>query len=415
MEMSVTTWNRDDSSEMACLAREIRRRHLDIYRRDPRRIKEDHARETETVEAAYRKRQVIELVQNGADAMIADPGGRIEVVLTPEALYCANEGQPLTPLGLEEGLLYSGLSPKRSKEIGRFGVGFKSVLNVTSRPLFLSRSLSIAFNEEKSRAVIEEATGTSSPGVPVIRLAETVDPFMVAESDPVVEDMLDWAATVVVLPIDREDVTWLSASLTNDEFPREFLIFSPQVALLRLEDRCLGLIRTIKTRSSGEGIDVLEEDVSASWKVRRWTSKPSKPACIDGGEHFGREEIDVAWAVPMSGESLQRKGELWSFFPIASAGSSVPGILNSGWKLSSDRNSLVEGELNEELLRSVAQYLVGSLPEIADPERPGAALDLIPLHGRPGRLCTFVSRSGSSLPKARSCHRLLARGSVPLR
>jgi hypothetical protein len=40
-------------------------------------------------------------VQNGADELQKEPGGGIQIVLTEEALYCANLGTPVSPEGVE--------------------------------------------------------------------------------------------------------------------------------------------------------------------------------------------------------------------------------------------------------------------------------------------------------------------------
>ena len=70
-------------------------------------------------------------------------------MLTSDALYCANEGSPIDEDGINA-VLMSNLSVKRSTEIGRFGLGFKSVLGITRRPLFLSRSGSFHFTHPDS-------------------------------------------------------------------------------------------------------------------------------------------------------------------------------------------------------------------------------------------------------------------------
>src|SRR5881394_2521807 len=70
-------------------------RCLDAYRVNPLLVKEHANIERATAQGGYGRRQIYELVQNGADALLTEPGGRIEVVLTQSALYCANEGQPI--------------------------------------------------------------------------------------------------------------------------------------------------------------------------------------------------------------------------------------------------------------------------------------------------------------------------------
>ena len=44
----------------------------------------------------------------------------------------------------------SHLSRKRDDEIGRFGLGFKSVLGITDRPEIISRSVAIRFDRAES-------------------------------------------------------------------------------------------------------------------------------------------------------------------------------------------------------------------------------------------------------------------------
>src|SRR6185503_5362755 len=137
-----------------------------------------------------------ELIQNGADELI-DSAGRVEVVLTEQALYCANEGRALTVEGVGA-LLSSHLSSKRGVEIGRFGLGFKSVLAVTTRPEIFSRSGSITFDPElaaeRIRKVVPKAERT-----PVLRIASTMDPSAEAGNDETLAELMDWATTVVRL------------------------------------------------------------------------------------------------------------------------------------------------------------------------------------------------------------------------
>src|SRR5688572_20729770 len=72
-------------------------RCLRAYAENPLLIEEHANIERATAQGGYGRRQIYELVQNGADEMIGHPGGRIHVLLTDEALYCANEGRPITP------------------------------------------------------------------------------------------------------------------------------------------------------------------------------------------------------------------------------------------------------------------------------------------------------------------------------
>lgn len=106
------------------------------YRLNPADIRE-HAGIEETVLAGgYGYRQILELVQNGADAIMeAESSGevpRIDVLLRGDYLYVANTGAPLSAEGVEA-LLQSHSSPKRGDQIGRFGLGFKSLLRLEGK------------------------------------------------------------------------------------------------------------------------------------------------------------------------------------------------------------------------------------------------------------------------------------------
>src|ERR1022692_3119475 len=103
--------------------------NLRVYATSSTRVDEDAGQEMNLAHGGYGKRQLFELVQNGADAMISAPGGRIEVALTSDYLYCANEGDAVSKSGIRS-LLHAHISSKRGTEIGRFGLGFKSVLGV---------------------------------------------------------------------------------------------------------------------------------------------------------------------------------------------------------------------------------------------------------------------------------------------
>src|SRR5829696_1390978 len=75
------------------------RQCLDAYRAKPNLVEQDAGIEISNVEGGYGRKQLHELLQNSADAMISSPG-RITVVLTEFALYCANEGQALAAPGV---------------------------------------------------------------------------------------------------------------------------------------------------------------------------------------------------------------------------------------------------------------------------------------------------------------------------
>ena len=125
---------------------------LNAYRVRPDLIREHSNIEAAISQGGYGRKQLNELIQNAADA-IKEPGGRINIVLTKDALYCANEGQPFTEAGFRT-LMLSHSSEKRDDEIGRFGLGFKSVIQVTEDPQIFSRSGSVSLESAAQQELL---------------------------------------------------------------------------------------------------------------------------------------------------------------------------------------------------------------------------------------------------------------------
>src|SRR4051794_30806258 len=171
--MSKTTpaWVGPDGPVGAHIA-ELNRRCLAAYRENPALVEEHANAERIQIEGGYGRRQVWELIQNGADEMLGDPG-RVEVILTEDHLYCANEGNPVTSEGAGA-ILSAYRSAKRGPEIGRFGLGFKSVLGVSRTPEFFSTSGSFGFDPEFAAERIATVLGPVEE-VPTLRVAMTLD------------------------------------------------------------------------------------------------------------------------------------------------------------------------------------------------------------------------------------------------
>lgn len=103
---------------------------------------------TEQVEHQYHGRFIIELIQNAHDALHDKPShakpARIEIIIVPGdgphgALYVANDGKPFSESNFKS-LSQLGQSDKDPQEsIGNKGIGFRSVLEITTSPEIYSR------------------------------------------------------------------------------------------------------------------------------------------------------------------------------------------------------------------------------------------------------------------------------------
>ncbi|MFI9559090.1 DEAD/DEAH box helicase [Nonomuraea endophytica] len=348
---------------------------------------EEHANiETSVREGGYGHRQLYELIQNGADELRSTPDGLIHVVLTADTLYCANLGSPITPTGAGT-ILASHLSRKRGAEIGRFGLGFKSVLSVSDQPQFFSRTGSFGWSASRSQTRIRDVVPGSGP-TPVLRIAHLLEAGQERASDDTLDELMAWATTVVKLPLSKTDSANRLAEDLQD-FPAVFAVFSPHAGRVILEDRRDIPYRrevTVSGRGDRRSLRVIEnghEQDPEEWKVFETTFHPSDEAWADAGEYRNRVEVPIAWAVPSSGST--ETGNFWAFFPTTYE-TTLRGVLNAAWKTNEDRQHILEGNaFNEVLMTEAARLVVASLPALATPDDPALPLTLMTARGRETR------------------------------
>lgn len=366
-------------SFIARAVEEQTRRVLDTYRVEPGRVEEDANLERSAAEGAYAKRQVFELLQNAADALRDHPG-RCEVLLSASTLYVANQGDPLTAKGVET-LMAAHRSIKRDEQIGRFGLGFKSVLAVSDSPRLFSRSGSFVFDRQEAARRISSIV-PNAPHYPVTRVATPVDPRKWSVEDPELAKLMQWATTVVCLPLKTGHAIIAESMRT---FPAQFVLFSPQVNNLDFDDRVNDRSRVIQLRTNDAGeFDLLDSDRRSRWVVISRRHHPSKAALEDGGYHAARDSVEVQWAVPIEG-APKGIGSFWAYFPT-SDGTTLSGIVNAPWKLADDRATLLTGAFNDELLtRVLPSLVVEALPRLAPEDRPAAVIDALPARGKEAR------------------------------
>ncbi|WP_369068373.1 sacsin N-terminal ATP-binding-like domain-containing protein [Kineococcus terrestris] len=363
------------AGEVAQTVVEQSRRCLAAYREDPNRVESDAVIEISTAEGGYGRKQIHELIQNAADALNGG-SGEVQVLLTPECLYVANEGRPMTVDGVSA-LMASHLSRKRSDEIGRFGLGFKSVTAISDSPQILSRSGSFGFDRHAAAARIKEVV-PSAPKTPLLRIAEPLDPEELAAADPHVRDLMRWATTVVRLPL-KHDAVHVAEDM--EKFPEQFMLFVPQVRRLRLSSVPTEHERDITLDRRPDGVLALSTGgATTTWRVLSKQHRPSAAALKDAGEISRRDVVELQWAVPT--KAVGSLGQFWAFFPTESR-TTLSGIVNAPWKVSDDRLNLLKGAFNEELLVEVLPTMLSrALPELVDQEDPAGFLDILPARGR---------------------------------
>lgn len=346
------------------------------YRARPDLVREHSNIEAAISQSGYGRKQLHELIQNAADAVTAE-GGRIKIVLTSDALYCANEGEPFTEGGYRT-LMLSHSSEKRDDKIGRFGLGFKSVIQLCSSPMILSRSGSIAWSQNRSRQTLEDL----HPGLdnyPLLRIADPVDPQEQSAGDEVLAGLMEWASTIVKLPL-VGNFHWLSEEMSA--FPPEFLLFSPKITSLDFEDQKTGKASSWRTDRDRNRVTISNGTNSETWAVFRAHHEVSPMAAVEAGSIAARQSVEVTWAVPITGNYRRKLGRFWNYFPTQHE-TSLRGIVNAAFKMNEDRHSILEIRYNEEILtRTLPLMVATAVSQLQADDDPSAFLDLLPSRPR---------------------------------
>ena len=245
-------------------------------------------------------------------------------------MYCANAGRPFSDTGVKS-ILHAYLSRKDDEQIGRFGLGFKSVLGVTTRPMVLSRSGSFRFGPEVAEKIRDVAPGADT--LPLLRVAEPCDAQEVFGDDPVAAQLAEWASTIVLLPFaDAGGGSWLSRDM--ERFPSAFLAFAENVDRLVLDDRTADRRREISADRKKDTVVLQEGSESETWFVFDEEVPLGKKARARAGKLGDHESVSVKWAVPLGGS--KDLGSFWSYFPTDDE-TTLRGVLNAPWQLSADR------------------------------------------------------------------------------
>ena len=345
---------------------------LQAYGRQPYLVAEHANTEEDTARGGYAHRQLSELVQNGADTLSLSGGGQIWIRLTPTHLYCADAGRAIAEDGVKA-LMFSHLSPKRgTDEIGRFGLGFKSVLGVTDTPEFFSQSGSFRFDRERAAERISNIV-QGAESFPALRLPESIHPIREAAADPVLREMMGWATNVVRLPLKPEAHQSLDKQI--EDFPAEFLLFVEHVGRLVLQRDEQEVARIITLTREDDRWILDDGGKKSTWMIEKRLHKLSADAKSDSRSLDNADEVPIWWAAPV--DRLNDPGTFWAFFPTMTT-SLLAGILNAPWKTNEDRQNLLPGVYNNELIDAAASMVADALPKLSTPEDPARHLDALP-------------------------------------
>ncbi|MER6616607.1 sacsin N-terminal ATP-binding-like domain-containing protein [Streptomyces xantholiticus] len=331
----------------------LTRRRIEIYRDagETWRFAESLKSVSEDTAQEYEGRTILELVQNGHDALgNADPG-RIAVLAVAQesggVLYVANEGAAFAEENFRA-ITELALSSKAAGEgIGNKGLGFRSVLQLTDWPEIYSKSspASPDFDGYCFRFTRPEDVRTlvDDPAL-ATRVIEDISPLALPVpadvTDPVLKELAeDGYSTVVRLPLRNQHAWGLAVAqaedMVNGEAP--LLLFLDRVAelLVEVRDGSDAAFRHVLSRAERtsdlvtacESDWVREVDLAGAGRyllARRTLDSEALSGAI--GRSVQAREIDAAWenwdaeawvAVALRLDAPLTHGRMYTFLPMA--------------------------------------------------------------------------------------------------
>ena len=207
------------------------------------------------------------------------------------------------------------------------------------------------------------------------------------ESDSILRGLMDWASNIVRLPLKegaRENL-----EKQTERFRPEFLLFVEHVSELTLQNDNDGTARTFSlSREDGiyflkDGENTTRHMVVKSIHELSSEAKADSRSLDDAGSEAKADsrslddagKVPISWAAPI--DRLNDPGNFWAFFPTETT-SLLAGILNAPWKTNEDRQNLLEGPYNDELVEAAASMVADALPKLSIPEDPARHLDALP-------------------------------------
>ncbi len=346
----------------------LRGRVLAAWAASPARFREDANAEEDYALGAYRDRLVVELAQNAADAAArAGAPGRLALTLRRSTsapagweLVAANTGAPLDTDGVQA-LSTLRASAKREQDaaatVGRYGVGFAAVLDVTDEPALRSTpggvrwSRTLTRDEVAAVPALADELARRDQHVPVLRL-----PWPDPEPPP------EGSAAAAVLPL-RDGAALQRVQEALAEVDAALLLMLPALGEVAVDDGSGTAPRVLRRGD----LDVHEVAASGPLEPALLADRPT--------EERGLRAWSVRWAFPRpDGTPAVLHAPTPTDEPL-----DLPALLIASFPLEPGRRHVARGRLRDLLVERSAQAYVDRVRAVSRAgATPDAVLGLVP-------------------------------------
>jgi hypothetical protein len=361
---------------------EFKNRRLGVYKADPDQI----VRDTRVAERATKDhvgRWLFELLQNSDDAQASE----VRIIIDNDTLYVADNGWGLKPEAVSA-ISGTDFSDKTTGTIGRKGVGFKSVYEVSCNPQVVTvDGEGIEFSLERTKAWLRE-NGLNDGHVPYQWI-----PFFISWDDAQQRDanLHDLKAenfkTVVRLP---------GLSAEYKEKVEQLLMAWPPHALFAFRHLRQITAPSLKVvLSTGNGVCALRDSrgqTPVEWRVAKHTERPPDDLLeglgADERRAISTDEVSFLIAAPLENDCVVPTSDylpIHVFYPTEQKGP-VRLLLHAEFLVKSDRTTIMpmdDNPFNAWVADRLAYYVCKFVNYSYRPESPSShAALLVPFPDR---------------------------------
>lgn len=358
---------------------EFRERQANVYRADQTRVVRDsHSARRSAKDHAGR--WFFELVQNCEDTKAK----KVEVRITDKAVYVANDGNPFSPHAIEA-ISGTDFTDKPVGTIGRKGVGFKAVYQITSTPqVFVSDSQGLEFNPARAEEwFCKQEINCTEGELPYQWL-----PFFISRSDAEAEDSvlreLHRSVTVVRLPFKSNNCRDLALKHLEDWPPYALLPFK-HIEMLTVKSDDLSFSIDVERDGGFWTLRDSRGNTKTMWRVRTYPEKPDDEilAELDIDDRQRVREVVFLVAAPVNSEgkvtSVENSIKIHVFYPTEER-SPVSVLMHAEFLVKSDRTAVIpvkDSKFNSWTADRLADLLVEFVNGCHDTTDPAAHLKLL--------------------------------------
>jgi len=351
-----------------------------------------HVRGERQIAHDYAGRELLELLQNAADAAAEIGGnGRVRIEIARDGLLVANSGQPFRSGGVQS-LMTPHASDKPGRKammIGAKGLGFRSLLNWSHEPVISSGALEIVFSVPHATSII---AGLKTENAGIARLADKEEePLVPVLAFPAFSTALDSIGgasaqlllrvralrsanfdTVVAAPF--EDAEAFDRAVTQaNEFEPNFLLFVEALTEIELLVEGRPAIRWRRSPIDDDSCE-LEIEIDGQVTSEAWICVRKRGELAVGA---AKKQKSYELAVAFAADGSTQPGALHSYFPT-SLPLPFPALFHATLELDSNRKAMKENsDANDRVLKSLAAFYAETLLRLLRVGRIKNALDYL--------------------------------------